>query len=311
MGRAQGARALQALAFESTYGVAPGSGFIQMPFARTTLGADQPLESSELLGQGRDPLDPTKGVITAGGQVTVPVDVEAFGHWLKSVFGAPTTTGTGPYTHVFQSGAWTLPSYSVENGFPDVPSFSMVRGCMTDKLSIPMGREGNLVATVDVIAQGENDPTPATTAGTPSPITVKRFGHFNGVLQREGSSFADVTGAEFMYSNNLDPVDGIGAEIDGIDPSVAAATGKLDVRFANEILLDQAIAGDPCSLQYGWTLASGESLTVDVHRVFLPRPKREIQGPQGVQVSFDWQAAKQTNGDPMVTVTLVNNVASY
>ena len=311
MGRAQGARAQQALAFESTYGVAPGSGFIQMPFARTTLGADQPLEASELLGQGRDPLDPTQGVITAGGQVTIPVDVEAIGHWLKSAFGAPTTTGTGPYTHVFQSGAWALPSYAVENGFPDVPSFSMIRGCMTDKLSIPMGREGNLAATVDVIAQGENDPTPATAAGTPTPITVKRFGHFNGALQREGSDLADVTGAEFMYSNNLDPVDGIGAEIDGIDPSVAAATGKLDVRFANEILLDQAIAGDPCSLKYGWSLASGESLTVDVHRVFLPRPKREIQGPQGVQVSFDWQAARQTNGDPMVTVTLVNNVASY
>jgi len=48
-----------------------------------------------------------------------------------------------------------------------------------------------------------------------------------------------------------------------------------------------------------------------VHRVFLPRPRREIQGPQGVQVSFDWQAAQQADGTPMVTVTLVNNLESY
>jgi hypothetical protein len=30
-----------------------------------------------------------------------------------------------------------------------------------------------------------------------------------------------------------------------------------------------------------------------------------------VQVSFDWQAAQQADGTPMVTVTLVNEVSAY
>jgi hypothetical protein len=40
----------QALAFETTYGTPPTSGFTKMPFAGTSLEAEQPLLNSELLG---------------------------------------------------------------------------------------------------------------------------------------------------------------------------------------------------------------------------------------------------------------------
>jgi hypothetical protein len=45
-----------ALAFEPTYGTAPAGGYFRIPFASSSLGAEQPLLSSELLGYGRDPL---------------------------------------------------------------------------------------------------------------------------------------------------------------------------------------------------------------------------------------------------------------
>ncbi len=97
MARAQGARAQMALAFETTYGTPPAGGFTKMPFASTTLGAEQPLLNSELLGYGRDPLAPIKDAVTADGDVVVPLDASGFGFWLKAAFGAPTTTGTGPW----------------------------------------------------------------------------------------------------------------------------------------------------------------------------------------------------------------------
>ncbi len=43
MARAQGARTQMALAFETTYGTPLASRFTKMPFARTTLAAEQPL----------------------------------------------------------------------------------------------------------------------------------------------------------------------------------------------------------------------------------------------------------------------------
>ena len=312
MARAQGARAQMALAFETTYGASPATGYTQIPFATASLGAEQPLLSNELLGYGRDPLAPMLDAVTADGSVVVPIDTEAFGFWLKGAFGAPVTTGTGPYTHVFTSGSWSLPSLSIETGLPEVPSYAMYGGCVVDKIGWQMARSGLLTANVDLIAQGEALAT-TSGAGTPAPIALKRFGHFNGSVTRNGADIGNIVSAELSYANNLDRVETIRADgkIEGADPSIAAMTGKIDVRFADTTLLTQAINNTDCSLEFGYSLPTGESLSVDVHRVFLPRPRREIQGPQGVQVSFDWQAAQQADGTPMVTVTLVNNLESY
>ena len=79
MARAQGARAQMALVFETTYGLAPAGGYTRMPFASTTLGVEQPLLSSELLGYGRDPLAPIKDAVTADGDVVAAARC----HWLR------------------------------------------------------------------------------------------------------------------------------------------------------------------------------------------------------------------------------------
>jgi len=313
MARAQGARAQLALAFETTYGTAPASGFVKMPFATASLGAEQPLLASELLGYGRDPVEPIKDALTADGNVVVPLDAEAYGYWLKGAFGAPTTTeGTDDFEHVFSSGSWNLPSFSVEVGMPEVPSFAMYSGCMVDSFSWSMARSGLLTSTVEIVAQGEDLAT-SSQAGTPSTLALKRFGHFNGSVKRDGVDIGNIISAELNYQNNIDRVETIRADgkIEGADASIAAMTGSIGVRFADTTLLNQAIGGNSCALTFGYQLPTGETLTVSAPRVFLPRPRREITGPQGVQVTFDWQAAQHADGSPMVTVTLENAVETY
>ncbi|MFN4201878.1 MAG: phage tail tube protein [Tabrizicola sp.] len=311
MARQPGARAALALAFETVYGTPPASGYLRMPLASASLGAQQELLASELLGYGRDPLAPVLDAVTADGDVVVPMDARAFGHWLKGAFGVPTTTGAGPYTHVFQSGLWSLPSMAIEVQMPQVPRFAMYRGCVVDKVNWTMQRSGLLTATVSVVAQGETVQV-GSAAGALTDIPLARFSHFQGSLERDGLPLGSVISAEFTYANNLDRIEVIRGDgmIDGADPAQATLTGRITMRLASTALIDQAISGAPCELEAAWVSGS-DSLTFTAHAVHLSRPRVPLEGPQGVQVTFDFQGAQGGLGSRLCTATLVNDVASY
>ena len=175
-----------------------------------------------------------------------------------------------------------------------------------------MQRSGLLTATARLVAQGESVGA-TSSAGTPTELALKRFGHFNGSIKRNGVSLGNVVSAEITYANNLDRIETIRADgrIDGADPSIAALTGRIEVRFADQTLVTQAIDGDPCAMEFAYVLPSGESFTFTVHAVYLPRPRIEIAGPQGVQATFDWQAARDATVGRMCTATLINAVETY
>jgi hypothetical protein len=251
--------------------------------------------------------------VTADGDVVVPIDAAGFGFWLKAAFGDPVTTGAAaPYTHEFRSGAWELPSMSIETGMPEVPRFAMYSGCVLDQLTWQMQRSGLLTATARLVAQGETVGT-TTSAGTPADLALKRFGHFNGAISRNGTALGNVISAEIAYANNLDRIETIRSDgrIDGADPSIAALTGRIEVRFADSTLVSQAINGDPAEISFAYVLPTGEAFTFTVHAVYLPRPRIEISGPQGVQATFDWQAARDNVVGRMCTATLINDIEVY
>jgi hypothetical protein len=64
-------------------------------------------------------------------------------------------------------------------------------------------------------------------------------------------------------------------------------------------------------LEFNYSLGANASFTFTAHAVYLPIPRIEIAGPQGVQASFDWQAAKAASPARMCTAVLVNSVATY
>lgn len=313
MARAQGARAQMALAFESTYGTAPASGFTRVPFATSDLDAQQALQENELVGFGRDPLAPVLDAVEVSGDLTVPIDAVAFGFWLKAAFGAPTTTGTTTFTHTFQSGGTSIPSLSIETGLPEVPSYSMVKGAMVNTLGWEMSRSGLLQAKVGLMAQGET--TGATSsAGTVTDVALQRFNHFHGGVSRNGSALGDVVSATVEYSNNLEPVEVIRADglIGGLDLTIASLKGQLVMRLSDRALIEAAVAGTPSSLEVAYQLpAAGPSFNFTAHAIYLSRPRRVIDGPKGVQVTFDWMAAKAASPARMCTAVLTNSRATY
>jgi hypothetical protein len=320
--RSYGSDAQLLAAFESTYGTAPdGSGggvYTKLSFKEHALGGDKPLGYDPLLGQGRDAQDPFYEALTVDGEIVVPLDLRAIGFWLKGLFGDPDTTDNldGTYDHVFTSGG-DLPSLALQVGHTKLTTQKhfLHAGCKLESVGFDMARTGPANATIAVVAQGETSGATAAD-GTPLTYALKRFSQGRGQIKVGGSQLANVTGGRFSFSNNLDRVETIRSDglIDGADETEATAEGSVEVRFSTDTTLAAAIdAETPVAMEYGYSLpgAEGYGLTIALPRVFLPRKKNEIRGPGGVQVTYDWRAAKDASAGHLCEITLVNDVESY
>jgi hypothetical protein len=313
MARAYGWNARLIMAFETTYGTAPASGaFLLMPFVSSDLDSAQGLIESNVLGLGRDPTQPFLDVINVDGDIVVPIDLRNIGQWLKAVFGNPTTNGSGPYEHEFRSGGLTLPSLAVELGLPEIPDFPIFTGVRANSIAFNFQRSGEAQATINLIGQGETKQT-STKDTTPDEAIFTRFSQFQGSVKQGGSFLGNVTSASLTYSNNLERIETIrdDGKIDGVDPGVASLSGSISVRYADTALMDAARSATPIDLELAYTIDANRKLVITCHEVYLPKPKRSVSGPGGIEASYDFQGAKDVSQGCMVTITLINDVEVY
>jgi len=313
--RAYGADSVLLAAKETTYGTAPVDNYQPLAFKSCDLSAEIPLADDTLLGYGRNAQDPYRGLVTDEGTVEIPLDERGIGWWLTGLFGDAVTTGAGPYTHVWQSGSDTIPSYTFEVGHPKLttPVFFRHAGVTMESLAFDMGTEGPANGKVVLVAQGETlagstiDATPRT-AYAPG-----RFARGLGYIKKGGEQLASVTAGTFLFSNTLERVRTIrpDGKIDGADPTIANCSGSMTVRFDGTTLVAEAASGAPLVLEYGFTTAGTSLLKLEMARVFLPKPKYTIAGPGGVEAGYDWRAAFDAGAASMLKITLINDVAAY
>lgn len=237
-----------------------------------------------------------------GNAYTIVVDASALTPSGTSLTGGGTE-------HVFSSGHASLPSYATEVGMPNVPAYFMHTGVMINSLALDFQRSGAASATINAIAQAENR-TNASQAGTPQSLTFNRISQFQGAISSGGTPLGNLTSGSVTYSNNLERIETIRDDglIDGADPTIAALTGTIEVRFADTTLIDQASSGTHVDLSFSYTLNAGMKLTLVAHEVYLPKPKLAIDGPSGVQARFDFQGAFNEAEGKMMTISLLNDL---
>lgn len=221
---------------------------------------------------------------------------------------AATLQGGGT-EHEFSSGNDTLPSYTLEVGMPKVPAYFIHTGVVFNSIAFDFQRSGAAAATINAIAQAETRFN-ATQGGTPQNLTFSRISQFQGSIKSEGQNIGNLTAGSVTYSNNMEKIETIRDDglIDGADPTVASLTGTIEVRFADTTLVDKASAGTPVDLEFAYTLAAGLIVKLVAHEVYLPKPKLSVDGPGGVQASFDFQGAYNAAEGKMLTVMLINDL---
>jgi hypothetical protein len=315
MARAIGANSKIHMAVETVYGTPPGGNWRLMPIINFDLGAEQPFIDADVIGlaTNRDVAPPFRDIVTVQGRAEVPVDLEFIGDWLRLLLGPPTTTGTAPdFQHVFVSGASSLPSNSIEQAMPDVPNYAVSSGVRADTFQIDFSPSGAATATFGLIAQGATRSN-TSSAGTPTTRDYTAFNKAQGIIRRNNNALAQITGGQLNFSNGIEIVQTIRDDyrIEGADPGLSRATGQVTSRFADTTLLDDAINNTAIALEFEYRISATRRLTITLHKTYLALAKTPIQGPQGIEASFDFRCAFDSGVGRMMTVTLRNAVASY
>jgi hypothetical protein len=153
--------------------------------------------------------------------------------------------------------------------------------------------------------------TGATSGGAPTSAAYTAFNKAQGSITRSGAALAQVTGARLTYANGMEAVRTIRADrrVEGVDPGIARCTGQITVRFENTTLLAQAQAGTSAEFALAFTIDANRSLTITLHEVYLALAKTPIEGPGGVEASFDFRAAFNATATRMMTAVLRNQQA--
>ena len=68
-----------------------------------------------------------------------------------------------------------------------------------------------------------------------------------------------------------------------------------------KLTLNKARAGVPVDLELGYQLSDTQRLVITCHEVYLPKPKRSISGPGGIECTYDFQGAKNAELGKMVS----------
>ncbi len=313
MARSRGVAVSMAGAWESVYDTAPGLvNYQRLLFRSTNMSGRQPLERDVVLGVGRSPQDPVRGLVDVVGDVSVPLDDTVFGWWLKGLLGQPQTTGVSDYTHTFTNdGTADPPSFALETAHAKVPRYFMASGCFVNRLTLPFQPAARPAATVNVVGRREAG-AGTSAAGTPVATALGRFSSFQGAISVDDTPLATVESANLVIANNMeratviDP-NGLAA---GHDAGMLSVSGNVRVRFTDMALLDAASAGTPIDLDLAYTIGAANALDIACPRIFLPQPEISVSGPGGVIVDYAFET-----GDPdaanAITIVLKNQRADY
>jgi hypothetical protein len=309
--RAAGADVLMSAVFEVTYGTAPATGWRRHLMASFASGFKRPLGYEPEIGAGPESQDPYYERMEVQPEFELQARTDSVGFWMRALLGAPVTTGTGPYTHVFSSGN-DIPSLSVEETHAQLSpvQYRLIKGLKLGSAEVDLSPDGALRMKFSGIAQS-HEVRSTVSSGTPTGFTGAKFQQSNCEVRLDDVAIGQLTSGKFTISNGLEAVETIRADsmIEAADEGERSSEGEIMVRLAanTETVFDTTSA--PKALKIVYTLGT-ITLTLEWARVFFEGAAPSISGPGGISVSRNWRAAKPASG-PLCRVTLINSIVSY
>jgi hypothetical protein len=314
-GQQRGSQVAIVIDYETTFGSDPGApAGIQVPFLSESLTATRAQNTSEVINGTRNPSRPFQGNTDISGDITVPVDKRYFGYWLKALFGAPTTTGAGPYTHVYKvDDTACQPSLVLQKDFSDLPQFFKYNGVKVGSMALTVGGDGEVTATLSLLGASLTESGTDYDA-TPTTHVYEQFRSLDAALNEGGSASAEFTELSIDINANLDGdvyAIGDGGNRSAIPEGKYSMEGSGTILFDNMTLYNKALNQTESSIEVIYTRDS-HSLTIDFNEVEYGLNSPQVSGNEGVNLNLDFQAYDDDDAaNSAVEITLINDVASY
>ena len=317
MAQATGSLTAIAIADETVYGVPAVAAQMEHIYVRSY--AVQPrraLLNDDTLRPGvRTTARPDLGKIDLRGQMGTHVAAEDSARLFRHLMGGVSSTGSGPYTHVFSTGALP-PSLTIEkdHGPALVGSGRYARhlGCRIASARFGFPSDGYITADYEIIGAEE------ALSATPLDASIEDNGHrsftvWNGAYLEGGTQSASLLSMELNYSNDLDadiyPLNN-GARRTQPGEGNALITGQATFLFDSMSVLDKAISGTESSLTVTAQRGSGdgsagnEYVQWQLQQLMYEQTGAPIQGPRGLQVQLSFVGYESG-----LQITLKNEVA--
>lgn len=316
MAQARGYKSQLMIDFETTFGQDPASpNGLLVPINSWDVKADQSLTTPQTITGNRNPVEPIRGNLSVAGNAVVPLDYIAMGWWLRAMFGAPTTTGVGPYVHTFKPGDTQPSLVAVKKEVAGATSYyTKQNGIKVSTFGVEIGGDGEQVANLGIV--GANEALTNTTAYDATPVTVDfaRAQKPHSSIKEGGSAIAIVTQASLNLNFGLDTnqyVIGGGGILGDIPEGILSVEGSFTALFSDLALATKAYNGTESSLEITWSYGTN-SLVLTVPELQYKRAGRPISGPAGVMQQLDFVGYFGNNADSAaIKAVLTNSTASY
>lgn len=294
-----------------------GANGLKAHLISANIAPDQPLEESKVINNTRNPTDPYQGGMSVKGGFTAQADPISLGYYLKWLMGAPVTTGTGPYVHVFKVNATSpLLALTIERFLADITQAFRATGVKFNKFNFDVSRGSCLEIPFDILGLNEVRGTTVLDAAPFEPSKANKLLAGSIVMQEGGVNLALCKKFSSAFDNEMEGLDVIGNSNQFYDiiEGIGRPTGAFDMYVKDGAIYDKGLTVQESSLKLTFTAQDAVS-----YAEFLwPETKfmafsPEIKGGTGAiptSVAFKAFSDNDASGTSL-QVTLGNTHPSY
>lgn len=286
-------------------------GAFSMKFSELEMGRDPQRQEDPTITNSPLASKKDSGEPVFGGSIKAILCLNDIGQWLSLLWGAPVTTGAGPYTHTFTLDLSQRPDALLQLGYINASKFPQWLGVMVNSLAWEV-KEADQSFTVELMAGEETSPEPVVAFDAAPTVYAKNRAVSKGgeVYDVDGAStLGRVTKASVTIANDnegqniADGTEGFGEVLVG-QPAISGSVSVLFDDTVNIFDHGRDHTSKPMTL-ISANEAGDNWLKLILSAVEFGEIKHKVATSKGLVVDTEWSA------HGTATIELVNGIATY